>query len=62
MQRVNVLFNTQVVKCVHSKCYPSVSSPGILHGAGLSQLPKQRYLPSDLQTQNAPNSHLKYVW
>ncbi|KAG8570401.1 hypothetical protein GDO81_011258 [Engystomops pustulosus] len=35
---------------------------GILHGAGLSQLPKQRYLPSDLQTKNAPNSHVKYVW
>ncbi|XP_075069965.1 intermembrane lipid transfer protein VPS13B isoform X2 [Mixophyes fleayi] len=35
---------------------------GILHGAGLSQLPKQRYPPNDLQTQQAPNSHVKYVW
>ncbi|XP_068093820.1 intermembrane lipid transfer protein VPS13B isoform X2 [Hyperolius riggenbachi] len=35
---------------------------GILHGAGLSQLPKQRYLPNDLQSQQAPNSHVKYVW
>ncbi|XP_073535716.1 intermembrane lipid transfer protein VPS13B isoform X2 [Phyllobates terribilis] len=35
---------------------------GILHGAGLSQLPKQRYLASDLQTHNAANSHVKYVW
>ncbi|KAM4688560.1 intermembrane lipid transfer protein VPS13B [Discoglossus pictus] len=35
---------------------------GILHGAGLSQLPKQRYLPSDLQTDQAQNSHVKYVW
>ncbi|KAM8966204.1 intermembrane lipid transfer protein VPS13B isoform 2-T2 [Pelodytes ibericus] len=35
---------------------------GILHGAGLSQLPKQRYLPNDLQTNQAPNSHVKYVW
>ncbi|XP_077126992.1 intermembrane lipid transfer protein VPS13B isoform X1 [Ranitomeya variabilis] len=35
---------------------------GILHGAGLSQLPKQRYLASDLHTHNAANSHVKYVW
>ncbi|KAM4705859.1 intermembrane lipid transfer protein VPS13B [Rhinophrynus dorsalis] len=35
---------------------------GILHGAGLSQLPKQRYLPSDLQTHQVSNSHVKYVW
>ncbi|XP_053322760.1 intermembrane lipid transfer protein VPS13B [Spea bombifrons] len=35
---------------------------GILHGAGLSQLPKQRYLPCDLKTNQAPNSHAKYVW
>ncbi|KAM9198438.1 intermembrane lipid transfer protein VPS13B [Dugong dugon] len=35
---------------------------GILHGAGLSQLPKQRYQPSDLHADEAPNSHVKYVW
>ncbi|XP_073406560.1 intermembrane lipid transfer protein VPS13B isoform X3 [Dendrobates tinctorius] len=35
---------------------------GILHGAGLSQLPKQRYLASDLHTHSAANSHVKYVW
>nr|XP_023961065.1 vacuolar protein sorting-associated protein 13B isoform X16 [Chrysemys picta bellii] len=35
---------------------------GILHGAGLSQLPKQRYHPSDQNVEQAPNSHVKYVW
>ncbi|XP_053571218.1 intermembrane lipid transfer protein VPS13B isoform X2 [Bombina bombina] len=35
---------------------------GILHGAGLSQLPKQRYFSSDLLTHQAHNSHVKYVW
>ncbi|XP_029779693.1 vacuolar protein sorting-associated protein 13B isoform X2 [Suricata suricatta] len=35
---------------------------GILHGAGLSQLPKQRYQPCDLHADQAPNSHVKYVW
>lgn len=35
---------------------------GILHGAGLSQLPKQRYQPRDLHADQAPNSHVKYVW
>ncbi|XP_004697754.1 vacuolar protein sorting-associated protein 13B [Echinops telfairi] len=35
---------------------------GILHGAGLSQLPKQRYQPRDLYADQAPNSHVKYVW
>ncbi|NXG41192.1 VP13B protein, partial [Psilopogon haemacephalus] len=35
---------------------------GILHGAGLSQLPRQRSAPSDQPLQQAPNSHLKYVW
>ncbi|XP_036193755.1 vacuolar protein sorting-associated protein 13B isoform X2 [Myotis myotis] len=35
---------------------------GILHGAGLSQLPKQRYQPSDLHAAQASNSHVKYVW
>ncbi|XP_036063837.1 vacuolar protein sorting-associated protein 13B isoform X4 [Onychomys torridus] len=35
---------------------------GILHGAGLSQLPKQRYQPRDLQADQASNSHVKYVW
>ncbi|XP_008063857.2 vacuolar protein sorting-associated protein 13B, partial [Carlito syrichta] len=35
---------------------------GILHGAGLSQLPKQRHQPSDLRADQAPNSHVKYVW
>ncbi|KAM9308647.1 intermembrane lipid transfer protein VPS13B [Gastrophryne carolinensis] len=34
---------------------------GILHGAGLSQLPKQRYQPNDLPSQQEPNSHVKYV-
>ncbi|XP_028325510.1 vacuolar protein sorting-associated protein 13B isoform X2 [Gouania willdenowi] len=35
---------------------------GILHGAGLWQLPKQLYLPSEEKSSQAPNSHLKYVW
>uniref|UniRef100_A0A8C5FWL6 Vacuolar protein sorting 13 homolog B n=1 Tax=Gadus morhua TaxID=8049 RepID=A0A8C5FWL6_GADMO len=35
---------------------------GILHGAGLWQLPKQLYLPADDNSTLAPNSHLKYVW
>ncbi|XP_058524570.1 intermembrane lipid transfer protein VPS13B isoform X2 [Ochotona princeps] len=35
---------------------------GILHGAGLSQLPKQRCQPHDLQADQAPNGHVKYVW
>ncbi|XP_053736376.1 intermembrane lipid transfer protein VPS13B-like isoform X1 [Synchiropus splendidus] len=35
---------------------------GILHGAGLWQLPKQLYLPTDEKCALAPNSHLKYVW
>ncbi|XP_068017257.1 intermembrane lipid transfer protein VPS13B isoform X4 [Melanerpes formicivorus] len=35
---------------------------GILHGAGLSQLPKQRAQPSDQLVEQAPNSHVKYVW
>ncbi|XP_069076646.1 intermembrane lipid transfer protein VPS13B isoform X1 [Pleurodeles waltl] len=35
---------------------------GILHGAGLSQLPKHRYHPSDPRADQAPNSHVKYVW
>ena len=40
----------------------SVLLPGILHGAGLWQLPKQLYLPADDNSTLAPNSHLKYVW
>lgn len=36
--------------------------PGILHGAGLWQLPKQLYLPTEEKSSEAPNSHLKYVW
>ncbi|XP_029927475.1 vacuolar protein sorting-associated protein 13B isoform X3 [Myripristis murdjan] len=35
---------------------------GILHGAGLWQLPKQLYLPAEQKSAQAPNSHLKYVW
>ncbi|XP_064782923.1 intermembrane lipid transfer protein VPS13B-like [Oncorhynchus masou masou] len=35
---------------------------GILHGAGLWQLPKQLYLPVDQKSALAPNSHVKYVW
>uniref|UniRef100_A0ABM5GCA8 Intermembrane lipid transfer protein VPS13B isoform X2 n=1 Tax=Pogona vitticeps TaxID=103695 RepID=A0ABM5GCA8_9SAUR len=35
---------------------------GILHGAGLSQHPKQRYPPNDQLAEQAPNSHVKYVW
>uniref|UniRef100_A0A3B5AH31 Vacuolar protein sorting 13 homolog B n=1 Tax=Stegastes partitus TaxID=144197 RepID=A0A3B5AH31_9TELE len=35
---------------------------GILHGAGLWQLPKQIYLPTEEKSALAPNSHLKYVW
>ncbi|XP_054637998.1 intermembrane lipid transfer protein VPS13B-like isoform X1 [Dunckerocampus dactyliophorus] len=35
---------------------------GILHGAGLWQLPKQLYLPTEDKSAEAPNSHLKYVW
>ncbi|XP_031724466.1 LOW QUALITY PROTEIN: vacuolar protein sorting-associated protein 13B, partial [Anarrhichthys ocellatus] len=35
---------------------------GILHGAGLWQLPKHLYLPTEEKSSQAPNSHLKYVW
>ncbi|XP_039184818.1 vacuolar protein sorting-associated protein 13B isoform X2 [Crotalus tigris] len=35
---------------------------GILHGAGLSQHPKQRCPSSDQHAEQAPNSHVKYVW
>uniref|UniRef100_A0AAV2MBD8 VPS13-like middle region domain-containing protein n=1 Tax=Knipowitschia caucasica TaxID=637954 RepID=A0AAV2MBD8_KNICA len=35
---------------------------GILHGAGLWELPKQLYLPLDERSAQAPNSQLKYVW
>lgn len=35
---------------------------GILHGAGLWQLPKQLFLPTEEKSAQAPNSHLKYVW
>lgn len=35
---------------------------GILHGAGLWQLPKQLYLPAEETSARASNSHLKYVW
>ncbi|XP_076767373.1 intermembrane lipid transfer protein VPS13B isoform X4 [Arvicanthis niloticus] len=35
---------------------------GILHGAGLSQLPRQRCQPTHLYADQAPNSHVKYVW
>ncbi|KAI4881788.1 hypothetical protein NFI96_011483 [Prochilodus magdalenae] len=35
---------------------------GILHGAGLCQLPKQLYLPTGEKSEDASNSHLKYVW
>ncbi|XP_055478364.1 intermembrane lipid transfer protein VPS13B [Psammomys obesus] len=42
--------------------FVSQTGYGILHGAGLSQLPKQRYQPRDLQADQAPNSHVKYVW
>ncbi|KAG5856961.1 hypothetical protein ANANG_G00013470 [Anguilla anguilla] len=35
---------------------------GILHGAGLWQLPKQLYLPAEEKSAQAPNSHVKYVW
>ncbi|KAM9436061.1 intermembrane lipid transfer protein VPS13B [Clarias gariepinus] len=35
---------------------------GILHGAGLWQLPKQLYSPTELKSADATNSHLKYVW
>uniref|UniRef100_A0A8C8S293 Vacuolar protein sorting 13 homolog B n=1 Tax=Pelusios castaneus TaxID=367368 RepID=A0A8C8S293_9SAUR len=42
--------------------FVSQTGYGILHGAGLSQLPKQRYHPSDQHVEQAPNSHVKYVW
>ncbi|KAJ8013405.1 hypothetical protein DPEC_G00052920 [Dallia pectoralis] len=35
---------------------------GILHGAGLWQLPKQLYLPTDEEASLSPNSPVKYVW
>ncbi|KAF6716351.1 Vacuolar protein sorting-associated protein 13B [Oryzias melastigma] len=35
---------------------------GILHGAGLWQLPKQLYQPSEEKFALSSNSHLKYVW
>ncbi|XP_058602808.1 intermembrane lipid transfer protein VPS13B isoform X2 [Onychostoma macrolepis] len=35
---------------------------GLLHGAGLWQLPKQLHLPTDTRSADASNSHVKYVW
>uniref|UniRef100_A0AAR2LI31 Vacuolar protein sorting 13 homolog B n=1 Tax=Pygocentrus nattereri TaxID=42514 RepID=A0AAR2LI31_PYGNA len=35
---------------------------GILHGAGLWQLPKQLYPPTEEKAEDARNSHLKYAW
>ncbi|KAM9723999.1 intermembrane lipid transfer protein VPS13B isoform 3-T3 [Menidia menidia] len=35
---------------------------GILHGAGLWQLPKQLHLPTEEKSALASNTHLKYVW
>ncbi|XP_052473684.1 intermembrane lipid transfer protein VPS13B-like [Carassius gibelio] len=35
---------------------------GLLHGAGLWQLPKQLHLPTDSRSADASNSHVKYVW
>ncbi|XP_029101804.1 vacuolar protein sorting-associated protein 13B isoform X3 [Scleropages formosus] len=35
---------------------------GILHGAGLWQLPRQLYLPAEEKSAAAPNSHVKYAW
>ncbi|XP_067217864.1 intermembrane lipid transfer protein VPS13B-like isoform X4 [Chanodichthys erythropterus] len=35
---------------------------GLLHGAGLWQLPKQLHPPTDSRSADANNSHVKYVW
>lgn len=35
---------------------------GILHGAGLLHLPKRLHLPAEMKSEDALNSHLKYVW
>ncbi|KAL4617020.1 vacuolar protein sorting-associated protein 13B-like [Arapaima gigas] len=35
---------------------------GILHGAGLWQLPRQLYLPAEAKSADAANSHVKYAW
>ncbi|XP_067305536.1 intermembrane lipid transfer protein VPS13B [Pseudorasbora parva] len=35
---------------------------GLLHGAGLWQLPKQLHPPTDSRSADATNSHVKYVW
>uniref|UniRef100_UPI00358FB320 intermembrane lipid transfer protein VPS13B isoform X2 n=1 Tax=Myxine glutinosa TaxID=7769 RepID=UPI00358FB320 len=35
---------------------------GILHGAGLSQIPRQRTKPREASRSMAVNSHTKYVW
>lgn len=56
LQHVIVFQKEQLVKSLTSL------AAGILHGAGLSQHPKQRYPPSDQHAEQAPNSHVKYVW
>ncbi|XP_051575064.1 intermembrane lipid transfer protein VPS13B-like isoform X3 [Myxocyprinus asiaticus] len=35
---------------------------GLLHGAGLWQLPKQLHPPTDQRSADASNSHVKYIW
>ncbi|KAI7806135.1 putative vacuolar protein sorting-associated protein 13B-like [Triplophysa rosa] len=35
---------------------------GLLHGAGLWQLPQQLHLPTDRKSADAVNSHVKYIW
>ncbi|XP_056617879.1 intermembrane lipid transfer protein VPS13B-like isoform X2 [Triplophysa dalaica] len=35
---------------------------GLLHGAGLWQLPQPLHLPTDRKSADAVNSHVKYIW
>lgn len=64
----HVLTEAAFFQCNHSCrlmqtfCMCLCPPTGILHGAGLWQLPKQLYLPTEEKSAQAPNSHLKYVW
>ncbi|XP_070535266.1 intermembrane lipid transfer protein VPS13B-like [Ptychodera flava] len=42
--------------------FVSQTGQGILHGAGLTEIPKPRFAPCTEQVAMATNSHVKYIW
>lgn len=51
-----------VLMCTCAVTRVCVCVAGLLHGAGLWQLPKQLHPPTDSRSADANNSHVKYVW